>query len=76
MNEEDFEEYSLPTTSFYDADIDGKLIIIRDLLRSGNDEEVNKLLEQLEQECPYEELPKIKQFQKNKKIYMNQKRND
>ena len=76
MNEEDFEEYSLPTTSFYDADIDGKLIIIRDLLRSGNEEEVNKLLEQLEQECPYEELPKIKQFQKNKKIYMNQKRND
>lgn len=77
MNEEDFEDYdSLPSAEFYDADIDGKLIIIRDLLRSGNEEEANKLLEQLEQECPYEELPKIKQFQKNKKIYMNQKRND
>jgi len=77
MKEEDFvEDYSLSVTDFYNVNVDGKLIIIRNLLRCGDVKNAKKLLDEVQQECPPQEQPKIKQFQRNKKIYINQIRNN
>lgn len=76
MKEVDFkDDYSLSVTDFDYVNIEGKLIIIRNLLRCGDIKNAQKLLEKVQQECTPQERPKIKQFQKNKKIYMNQIRN-
>ena len=73
MKEEDFKEnISLNIADFDSANLEGKLIIIRNLLCYGNVKTANKLLEKIQQECTPQESPKIKQFQKNKKLYMNQ----
>lgn len=77
MSEEDFKsDDDLSETKFLDADIDKKLIIIRNFLISGDEENAEKLLKKVEQESTPEEYVKIKQFKKNKKIYMNQRRID
>lgn len=76
MQEEDFiEGESLPVTDFYNVNVEGKLVIIKNLLRSRDVKTARKLLEEVQKECTPEERPKIKQFQKNQRIYMNQIRN-
>lgn len=77
MQEEDFKiEETLTINDFNDVDIEGKLIIITNLLRCGDLKNAKKLFEKVQQECSAQDQPKIKQFQKNKKIYINQIRNN
>lgn len=77
MSEEDFERADcLSDTDFSGVDIDEKLIIIRNLLSTGDEENAEKLLKKVEREATPEECTKVKQFQRNKKIYINQRRND
>lgn len=75
MSEDDFStSQELKVTDFYETGIDGKLSIIRGLLQSGNVKVANKLFEEVQRECAPEEKGKVKQFEKNRKIYKNQKR--
>lgn len=75
MDEEDFKDNgSFYNREFDNVDIKEKLIIIRELLSRGSIETANKLLIKVEQECSIQDRPKVRQFQKNKKLYMNQKR--
>lgn len=77
MSEEDFlEDKPLEVTDFYDVDIDGKLLIIRNLFRSGNIENANKLFAEVQQDCAPQDVSKIKQFERSKKVYMHQRRNN
>lgn len=75
MSEEDFKNDSeLGVLDFYDTDTDGKLLIIKGLLRSGEVKTANKLFNEVQRECTPEERGKVKQFDRNRKIYKNQKR--
>lgn len=77
MKEEDFTEtVSSQAIDFHSANTREKLIIIRNLLICGDIKTANKLLEKVERECDPQERPKIRQFKKNKKLYMNQIRNN
>lgn len=77
MKEEDFkEEVCLSIADFDNVDIEGKLIIIRNILRYGDVEKAKRLLEEVQHECTPQERPKIKQFERNKKLYINQIRNN
>lgn len=76
MQEEEFiEDEYLSVTDFYDVGIEGKLMIIKNLLRCRDVKTARKLLEEAKKECTPEECSKIKQLQKNQRIYMNQIRN-
>ena len=73
MREVDFKkDESLSIVDFDDADIDGKLIIIKNLLRCKDLKNAKILFDKVQQECSPRERPKILQFQRNRKLYMNQ----
>lgn len=73
MKEEDFKvDESLSVADFDDTNIDGKLTIIKNLLRLRELEKARILLEKVQQECTPQERPKVLQFQRNTKLYMNQ----
>lgn len=75
MKVEDFKpDTILPVEDFYDVDLEGKLSIIKGLFQIGNVKVANKLFSEVQRECVPEERGKVMQFEKNKKIYMNQKR--
>ena len=75
MNEEDFSKPNeVLAEDYYEADVDGKLSIIRGLYRRGHVDTANKLFEEIQRECAPEERGKVKQFGRNKKIYKNQNR--
>ena len=76
MREVDFiqEDKMLSIDDFYDTDINGKLSIIKHLYQTGTCDVANKLIEEVQRECATGERKKVKQFIKNKKIYMNQRR--
>ena len=78
MKEEDFasEESSASLEDFYDCDLDGKLSIIKNCLRHGQTDVANHLLDNLGPVYNFSDIDKVNQFQKNKKIYRNQKRTD
>ena len=70
------EEDNVEPASFYECDLDGKLSIIRKFLRSGETDIANCLLNNIGPVYDFRDIDKVAQFQKNKKIYMNQKRTD
>lgn len=75
MDEADFErKENDDVLDFYDASLDGKLAIIRGLLQTGHESVANKLFEEVQRECAPEERGKVKQFERNRKIYKNQNR--
>lgn len=75
MSEEDFASSDdLEVGDFYEVGLDGKLSIIRNLLRTGHESVANKLFEEVQRECAPEERGKVKQFDRNRKIYKNQRR--
>ena len=77
MSEDDFRnDDELGVVDFYDTDTDGKLSIIKGLLRSGEVKAANKLFNEVQRECAPEERGKVKQFDRNRKIYKNQKRSN
>lgn len=77
MKEVDFkDDYSLSVADFDNLDIEGKLIIIKNLLRCGDVKNAKRLFEKVQHECTPQERPKIKQFERNKKLYLNQIRNN
>lgn len=59
---------------FYDCDVSGKLNIIKGLFINGNNTLGNFLLREIEKGCNPEDMGKVRQFQKNKKLYANQNR--
>ena len=71
MTEEDF---SIEEKS--ECLIDEKLNMIKELLQTGNDDLANKLFKEVQSECTNEEREKVKSFERNKKLYKNQKRSD
>lgn len=62
------------TLDFYDCDVSGKLNIIKGLFINGNNTLGNFLLREIEKGCNPEDMGKVRQFQKNKKLYANQNR--
>lgn len=75
MDPSDFiSEPQVPLEEFYDVDVDGKLSIIRGLLKTGNDSVANKLIEEVRRESDSSDKAKVMQFVRNKKIYKNQNR--
>ena len=64
----------LQVSDFYDCNLDGKLSIIRDLYRHGQADVANHLLNELGPLSSKADKRKVEQFQRNKKLYKNQRR--
>lgn len=76
MQEEEFIASKTKSCDSYNTGIDDKLNIIKGLLQSGNDDLANKLFKEVQTECTPEEREKVKSFERNKKLYKNQRRTD
>jgi len=75
MKEADFAQNDVQIAGdFYDMGLSDKLIVIRKLLRNGNDKLANKLYEEVQRECTQGEREEVEQFGRNRKLYKNQNR--
>ena len=73
MKEKDFyDNPSLSIADFEEANIDGKITIIKNLLRCRDLKNAKLLIKKVQQECPPREQYKVLRLQRNIKLYMNQ----
>lgn len=76
MTEEDFwPDTDLSVESFYDVDLNGKLSIIKNLLRAGKVEVADALFSEVKKECDDKDKAKVIQFGSNRKFFTKQKSN-